>query len=379
MKYFLVISLLLFSTSCIKKHDVSFTGAVTGVKNGVFIVSNTDDSTVYGENIKDGKFSITNRPLRYIGYYLIHITNNDSTKTLPPFEVYLEPGAYHVEADNNKLYKYPKIISPSDIQAQLSAYYTLYDKLYDEKFELSKKLNEELQTKGSSLSTEAHNALNNRAIQADVDFNNLPFLALSEYAKNSPQSDVTAHLMAKQNYEADPVGFYKLFKTFSKASQNSDDGKELGNKLGKLAKLVNGAKAPAIYGKTLDGKSFDQSTIKSKVILIDFWRASNEISRRNHAAMIDFLQTTKGTKKFDIVSVSIDTKVDWWVTAINEDHTTWTQVTDLKGDVSPNAENWGITKIPTYYLLNDKWEIIDRDFNIDRLDFEVNDYLNHHH
>ena len=74
----------------------------------------------------------------------------------------------------------------------------------------------------------------------------------------------------------------------------------------------------------------------------------------------------------------MDTKADWWRTAIIDDHLTWTQVSDLKGDDSPNAANWSITKIPTYYLVDSRWKIIERDLDMGNLDFEISDYLKKH-
>jgi len=378
MKIIFPICLLLLFCSCKKSLKLEFTGITPGVKNGVFLIKTTEDSTVFGTNIKDGKFELHNLQLKYQGYYLMLITNTDSTENRTPFEVYLEPGTYQITTELNKLYRYPQITSPSKIQQQISAYQKLTQQFIDRAFNESKKQKDELKANGSSLKSEDYKTLVNKSVKSDLKLTNISFLALSDYAKTYPNSDISAHMMAKMNYTDDPAAYYNLFKTFNDAAKNSDDGKELNNKLSHLVKLVPGAVAPAIVGKTPDGKIFDQSKITSGVILVDFWRASNDIGRRNHQTMIDFLKTMNDPKKFTIVSVSIDTKVDWWTSAIAQDNITWPQVCDLKGDDSPNAANWSITKIPTYYLVSKDWKIIDRDIDIQRLDFEVNDYLKHH-
>jgi hypothetical protein len=83
--------------------------------------------------------------------------------------------------------------------------------------------------------------------------------------------------------------------------------------------------------------------------------------------------------KLGIVSVSLDTRQDWWTDAVKQDNLTWPQVCDLKGDDSPNATNWSISTIPTYYLLDGNWKIVVPNIPINRLNFEVNDYINKRH
>jgi hypothetical protein len=203
--------------------------------------------------------------------------------------------------------------------------------------------------------------------------------AFKQFLKQYPNSEISAHLMSKLNYEDDPVSYYAIYKTLTPAAKNSDDGKEIGDKLSHLVKLVPGVKAPAIFGKTPDGKTFDPKSINKKVILIDFWRAGNDFSRKNHEELLDLIGDAAVQKRLAIVSVSLDTKVDWWTTAINEDHMTWTQVSDLKGDDSPNAANWSISTIPTYYLLDNNWNIVESTIDIGHISKDVSDYLALHH
>jgi hypothetical protein len=365
-------------TGCIKRNRVEFEGDTPGIKNGVFIVKTDGDSSLYGENIKNEKFSMPMRQLKYPGYYYISISDNDTANTPSKFEFYLEDGKYTIETERGKLYKYPKVTSPSKIEGELSAYYRLSDELTDSLLNQSKKLDEDIKSKGNRLSKEAYTALLNNLTATINRLNGVGLIAMNEYIKKYPNSSAAAHLMAKLNIEDEPADYYKLYKMLSPATRNSDDGKELGVKLSHLLQLSQGAVAPEISGKTPGGELFNRNQIKDKVILVEFWRASNEISRQNHTTITDIMAGINGPGKFGVISVSLDTKTDWWTTAIKEDHINWTQVSDLKGDDSPNATNWDITKIPTYYLLNGQWKVIDRDIDINQVNFEVNDYLKHH-
>jgi hypothetical protein len=375
MKYFYIILLAILETGCIKKNNVEFKGEVSGVKNGVFIVKTISDSTIYGVNIKDEKFTVAKQLLKSPGYYLVNIVDNDHVDRHEPFEVYLENGTYTFQTEAGKLYKYPKITSPSKIQKQLSAYYILADKLNHQAQMETDSLDAEIKTKSNSLSKLDFVASLNKLSESKIKSLQSGTAPFMEFIKEYPQSDVSAHLMMKLNYEDDPESFYTIYKTLSPATRNTDEGKEIGERLSHLVKLVVGAKAPLLYGKTPEGKPFDQKSITQKTILIDFWRAGNEFSRRNHENLIRLFDQQKNKEKFEIISVSLDSKPDWWITAIKEDHMTWLQVSDLKGDDSPNAVNWSVTEIPTYYLLDGNWNIVERKIDIGNVVFEVNDYL----
>jgi hypothetical protein len=378
MKYFYIAIICLLFSGCVKKHEIEFTGTAPGIKNGVFVIKTEGDSTLYGENIKDGKFAVPKQLFKAPGYYLMEISDTENKENKNSFEVYLEGGTYTVQAGEAGSYTYPKITSPSKIQEQLSAFYTISDKLSVDAEKEDKKLKTEIKKDGERMSREAYVDLINRlgAVDARMLANNV--IALKEYLKQYPNSVIGAHLMSKMNYENDPVGFYAVYQTLPVAVKTSEDGVEIGDKLNRLIKLEVGAKAPAINGNTPDGKPFDSKTFGKKIILIDFWRAVNEISRKNHQQMMEMLAQPQNKGRFDIVSISLDRKTDWWTNAIKEDKLTWTQVCDLKGDDSPNAANWNVTRVPTYYLVDGNWNIVARDIDFNNIPLEVDSYLKKH-
>ena len=145
-----------------------------------------------------------------------------------------------------------------------------------------------------------------------------------------------------------------------------------------MVKLVTGKQAPAVEGKTPDGKTFDLKSIHKKMIVIDFWKAANEFSRRNHDQIKSLLAQEGVEKNVEFISVSLDSKSDWWTGAVKDDKLTWTQVSDLKGNDSPNAANYNITEIPTYYLLDGQWNIIVPKIPLKTLGFEISQYLKKH-
>jgi hypothetical protein len=378
MKSPCIIILGLLITGCNKQAHIEFTGTATGIKNGVFIVKTLGDSTIFGENINDGKFTIAQKILNRPGYYKMNITDDANKDEHNPYEVYLGDGKYIIKAEAGKLYKYPKITSPSKIQEQLSAFYTMADDMSVEARQQVKQISKQIKDKYASLSPDAYNALLQNLQDNEAKIRNVDVIAFKQFLKQYPQSDISTHILSKLDYENDPVSYYAIFKTLTPAAQKSDDEQEIGNKLSRLINLVVGKKAPVIAGKTPDNKPFDPKSINKKMIVVDFWRAGNELSRKNHDQIKSLLVQDAVLKNVAFISVSLDSKPDWWATALKDDKLTWTQVSDLKGDDSPNAANWNITEIPTYYLLDGQWNIVVPNIGIKSLGFEISQYLKKH-
>ncbi|MGZ3750277.1 MAG: TlpA family protein disulfide reductase [Mucilaginibacter sp.] len=380
MKYILIgLSLILFA-SCKKSGKIEFSGNVAGVKSGTFLIKTLRDSTLFGENIKDGKFQ-TSGMLPHEGYYTMDIVDDANKDTHDRhFEVYLEGGKYTIETAAATILKYPKITTSSKTQNDLSAYYTLLDQQSANASLETAKLKAEIEKlKHTTHSPDKFNGLVEALATAQGKESATEFSALKLFAKQYPQSNITAHLMSNMDYDAKPADYYDVFKTFSDEAKASTEGKEIDTKLSHLVKLLAGAQSPDIIGNTPDGKPFSKSSVKKKIILLDFWRASDQMSRLDHKDLLQMLDgDLKGKDGFGIVSVDFDSKSDWWTTAIKDDKMTWTQVSDLKGDDSPNATNWAIAKIPTYFLVDGDWKIIERDFQLSELPLLVNRYLSKH-
>lgn len=371
-KTFLAAILLL--SACTKPGHIHINGKVSGVTNGVFVVKNQRDSVVYGENVVNGAFHI-DKIMQQPGYYQVEIGDNSSGTVKLTHEIYLDTGTYTVEADGSKLYAYPKITSTSKTQQELSAFNDLVDQMGKA---LELQLADARRRQDPKASKEEYNAATEKISETQLALTGVKDKAFKAFIEKYPQSTTAAHIMAGMDYEANPGENYAMFKKLTPAAQNSDDGKAINERLGKLVKVMAGAKAPAIAGKTADGKPFDLKAVGKKIILIDFWRTSDDVSRMNHQQIINVTSQIADIKDFGIVSVSLDKQDSWWRKSITDDKMTWTQVSDLKGDDSPNVDNWAITRIPTYYLVSGDGTIVLNDVQFNSIAIEVNSYLKHH-
>ena len=99
--------------------------------------------------------------------------------------------------------------------------------------------------------------------------------------------------------------------------------------------------------------------MRGKVVLIDFWASWCGPCRKENPNVVNVYKKYKD-QGFDILSVSLDSNKDRWMSAIEKDNMTWAHVSDLKGWKNEVAKTYGISSIPATILLDKEGKIIAR-------------------
>ncbi|HEY3373166.1 MAG TPA: TlpA disulfide reductase family protein [Prolixibacteraceae bacterium] len=136
-----------------------------------------------------------------------------------------------------------------------------------------------------------------------------------------------------------------LFCNFTSTLSAQSTGLEIGNK------------APEIKLPTTKGDTVALSSLKGKLVLIDFWGTwcSPCVEEQSELAKLyrKFKQAafTNG-KGFEIYGVSLDVKKSNWENFITTNKINWIQVSDLKFWRSPVAKIYNIQGLPFNILID---------------------------
>jgi thiol-disulfide isomerase/thioredoxin len=135
-----------------------------------------------------------------------------------------------------------------------------------------------------------------------------------------------------------------------------------------------GNKAPDITLRGINDSALSLSSIKDKLVLIDFWASWCGPCRIENPMVVEAYnkyknKNFKGGKGFTIYSVSLDVDKFAWKRAIDKDGLIWPyHVSDLKGWGSEAVGKYGIQGIPTNVLINDKGIIVDKNLRGEALE-----------
>lgn len=108
---------------------------------------------------------------------------------------------------------------------------------------------------------------------------------------------------------------------------------------------------------TINGDSVRLSSLKGKVVLLDFWASWCGPCRVSNKSLVKLYSKYKD-QGFEILGVSLDEDKGDWKKAITKDKISWLQVNDTGGWEAMAAMKWNIEALPASFLINREGDIV---------------------
>ena len=185
-----------------------------------------------------------------------------------------------------------------------------------------------------------------------------------------------------QNEPASPATYFAVKYLFQKPASKliliaaDKMGKELPNSLytknlvslaANIGPTVEGAIAPEISLKTPEGEILALSSLRGKVVLIDFWASWCGPCRKENPNVKKIYEKYKD-QGFEIYAVSLDNNEAQWKGAIAKDGLAWKHVSELLGWKGAVSRAYGVGSIPQTFLLDKEGRIVKTGFRSHELE-----------
>ncbi|MEK6615637.1 MAG: redoxin domain-containing protein [Bacteroidota bacterium] len=139
--------------------------------------------------------------------------------------------------------------------------------------------------------------------------------------------------------------------------------------------LAIGSPAPEITLNNKDGIQLSLSSLKGKIVIVDFWASWCKPCRAENPFMVSLYNKYKD-KGLDIFSVALDFKKEAWLEAIAKDKLSWkNHVSDLKQWQSPVVSLYGFEGIPFTCLLDKEGNIAGKNLRGPELEEKIKELL----
>ncbi len=189
--------------------------------------------------------------------------------------------------------------------------------------------------------------------------------------KGEKTEDVAEILLMKAILYAevlkDEVRATELLKTLKTDFPDTDAGKRADNMIASIERqreakkiqgeLVEGSKFPDFEVQDIDGKPLSIGNYKGKIVMLDFWATwcGPCVHELPNVVSVYGKYHDKG---FEIIGISLDQDKEKLTSFLKEKNVTWAQYFDGQGWQNKLASKYGITSIPSTFLLDKEGKII---------------------
>ncbi len=356
---FILVAAAISFGSCGNSNSIS--GVITGAEGKtIYLESLSDskvlpiDSTVVGS---DGSFSLKSHSNLPLDFYRIYFKEGNFLQLITDSSEHVEITAEFANLNNAKVEGSLQTVEYMDL---VKRWEPMMEKLAEAQSQINRPSTDpSLDSTQWIAMWEAQSAAAQKEANAFVkgwlEKHSASLLALSIVQNLDPRFEFNWYLRVLNDTKP-TCGKLPAYKTLEKLVgqiKNASSSSAASN-----SNIAVGKMAPEITLPTLTGETKALSSLRGKVVLLDFWASWCGPCRRENPNVVATYKKYS-SKGFDVFSVSLDENKTAWEAAIKKDGLVWNNhVSDLGGWKSAVVPTYEIESIPFPVLIDKEGNIV---------------------
>jgi thiol-disulfide isomerase/thioredoxin len=345
--------------SCGNSNSIS--GVITGAEGKtIYLESLSDtkvlpiDSTVVGS---DGSFSLKSHDNLPLDFYRIYFKEGNFLQLITDSSEQVEITAEFANLNNAKVEGSPQTVEYMDL---VKKWEPMMEKLAEAQAQIDRPSTDpSLDSTQWIAKWEAQSAAAqkeaNAFIKGWLEKHSASLLAISIVQNLDPRFDFIWYqrVLTDTKPTCGKLPAYKTLEKLVGQIKNASSSSASSN-----SNIAVGKMAPEITLPTISGQTKALSSLRGKVVLLDFWASWCGPCRKENPNVVS-VYNRYVSKGFDVFSVSLDENKSAWEAAIKKDGLVWNNhVSDLGGWKSAVVPTYEIESIPFPVLIDKEGKIV---------------------